>query len=96
MLKLSTPNSLEESKIVFRAGIKTSHPSRPNLFSLVHLLARNSSNLKGIHGGEERRKREREREREREYNIPTQYIALTLLISLNELTMFFSHYYLMP
>ena len=52
MLKLSTPNSLEESKIVFRAGIKTSHPSRPNLFSLVHLLARNSSNLKGIHGGE--------------------------------------------
>ena len=73
MLKLSTPNSLEESKIVFRAGIKTSHPSRPNLFSLVHLLARNSSNLKGIHGGEERRgERERERERERE-NITCQH-----------------------
>ena len=86
MLKLSTPNSLEESKIVFRAGIKTSHPSRPNLFSLVHLLARNSSNLKGIHGGE----------RKREYNIPTQSIALTLLISLNEPIMSFSPHYLMP
>lgn len=88
MLKLSTPNSLEESKIVFRAGIKTSHPSRPNLFSLVHLLARNSSNLKGINGGE--------RERESEHNIPTQSIELTLLISLNEPVMFFSHHYLMP
>lgn len=46
MLKLSTPAALEWSMMVFSAGINTSHPSRPNLFSLVHLLARNSSNLK--------------------------------------------------
>lgn len=45
ILKLSTPTALEQSMTVFIAGINTSHPSRPNLFSLVHLLARNSSNL---------------------------------------------------
>ena len=45
-MKFLTPLSLDSSIMVFSAGIKTSHPSNPNLFSLVHLLARNSSNLK--------------------------------------------------
>jgi hypothetical protein len=42
---LSTPSALELSITVFIEGIRTSHPSKPNLFSDDHFLARNSSNL---------------------------------------------------
>ena len=46
MKKVSTPRSLEISITVFIPGIKTSQPSKPNLFSDDHFFAKNSSNLK--------------------------------------------------
>lgn len=45
MITLSTPLWLEMSMIVLRAGMRDSHPSRPNRFSEDHFLWRNSSNL---------------------------------------------------
>lgn len=45
MMKLSTPNSVDLSMTVFIPGIRASHPSKPNLFSEVHFVDRNSSNL---------------------------------------------------
>jgi len=46
-MTFSIPISLDLSMIVFRAGIMTSQPSRPNRFSEDHFLARKSSNLLG-------------------------------------------------
>lgn len=45
MTKLCTPCSLARSMMCFIAGMSTSHPSSPNLFSLGHFNFRNSSNL---------------------------------------------------
>lgn len=46
-MTFSIPISLDLSMMVFRAGIMTSQPSRPNRFSEDHFLARKSSNLLG-------------------------------------------------
>ena len=45
MTKDSTPIADDRSMICFMAGMRTSQPSRPNLFSDTHFFARNSSNL---------------------------------------------------
>lgn len=45
MTTLSIPKSLDRSIICFIAGIRTSHPSNPNLFSEGHFRARNASKL---------------------------------------------------
>ena len=45
MTKDSTPITELMSIMCFIAGISTSPPSRPNLFSDDHFLARNDSNL---------------------------------------------------
>ena len=45
MTYVFTPLAVEWSMSSFIAGIITSQPSRPNLFSLGHLAARYSSNL---------------------------------------------------
>lgn len=45
MMKLSTPNSVDLSMTVFIPGIRASQPSKPNRFSDVHFVDRNSSNL---------------------------------------------------
>lgn len=42
---LSTPNSVDLSITDFIAGIRISHPSRPNLFSEDHFLAKKDSKL---------------------------------------------------
>lgn len=42
----STPSSVDLSITCFIAGIRISQPSSPNLFSEVHFLAKNASNLK--------------------------------------------------
>lgn len=46
-MTFSIPIWLDLSMMVFRAGIMTSQPSRPNRFSEDHFLARKSSNLLG-------------------------------------------------
>lgn len=53
-MTFSIPISLDLSIMVLRAGIMTSQPSRPNLFSEDHFLARKSSNLFGEREGEGR------------------------------------------
>ena len=45
MMMFSTPFSDDLSMMVFRAGIRDSHPSRPKRFSADHFFCRNSSNL---------------------------------------------------
>lgn len=45
MITLSIPAALDLSMIIFRAGIRTSHPSKPKRFSEDHLRARKSSKL---------------------------------------------------